>query len=473
VAALAFLSARELLAGYRARDFSPVEVVEALAARIAELDPVLGAFTTLSLERARLEAREAERAYAADGAVGSLAGIPFAVKDLFDTAGVRTTYGSPMFAEHIPTRDAAAVRRARDAGAILVGKAQTHEFAWGITSVNRLMGTSRNPWALERISGGSSGGSAVALAARLVPLALGSDTGGSIRVPSAFCGTVGLKPTYGRVSAAGAWPLARSLDHPGPMARTPSDAALLLEALAGVDPADPSTEDVDLGDLEGELHGELEGLRIAICPDLHLVPLAPDLEAVFDETLRSVEAWGAELVEVPFPEAGLAYPTFVAVQRAEALYTHTKAGLFPARRDEYGEDVRGRLEVAETVGLDEYLAASADRQRIRAGFGRLFREADLLLSPVGAGPPVPIGEDRSVHLGREIEFRELVMTYTVPQDLAGLPACAVRAGFDSLGIPVGVQLTGPPWGEARVLRAAQAFFEATRKTQDRWPELPR
>ena len=462
------LSARQLLAGYRAREVSPVEVVDALAARIEELNPLLGAFTTLCLERAREEARAAEEAYRR-GEAGALAGVPFAVKDLFDSAGIRTTYGSPMFAEHVPAADATAVRRAREAGAILLGKTQTHEFAWGITSVNFLMGTSRNPWALGRMSGGSSGGSAVALAAHLVPLALGSDTGGSIRVPSAFCGTVGLKPTYGRISAAGVFPLARSLDHPGPMARTPADAALLLGAIAGLDPDDPATADVPLGELE--LDGGVEGLRVGLCPDLHLVPLAPHVQAAFDEAVHAVERLGAELVEARMPEAELAYPTFGVIQRAEALFTHTHAGLFPARVDEYGEDVRGRLEAATKVTLPEYLAASADRQRLRAAFARVFTAVDLLLTPVAAGPPLPIGEERLEHLGRELEFRELVMTYTVPQDLTGLPACAVRAGFDSLGIPVGVQFTGPPWSEARVLRAAHAHFEATEELQDRWPDV--
>lgn len=464
------LSARELLDGYRRRTFSPVEAVDALGARVEALNPQLGAFTTLCLERAKDEARAAEEQYLCGDAVGPLAGVPFGVKDLFDSAGVRTTYGSPMFAEHVPAADAEAVRRARAAGAILIGKTQTHEFAWGITSVNLLLGSSRNPWAPDRMSGGSSGGSAVALAAHLVPLALGSDTGGSIRVPSAFCGTVGLKPTYGRISAAGVFPLARSLDHPGPMARTPADAALFLEAIAGVDSGDPATEDVPLGDVEQELDSGLSGMRVGLCPDLHLVRLAPDVQSAFDSTVSAVEKLGAELIEVEFPDADRVYETFGVTQRAEALFSHTQAGLFPARRDEYGEDVRARLELATTVGLPEYLAAAADRRRLRAGCDRIFGQIDVLLTPVSAGSPLPIGEERTMHLGQEIEFRELVMSYTVLQDLTGLPACTVRAGFDELGIPVGVQLTGPRWEEARVLRAAQALFAGTPEVQERRPD---
>ncbi|HEY7538353.1 MAG TPA: amidase [Gaiellaceae bacterium] len=459
-----------LLREYEARRVSPVEALAACAARIEAVDRRVGGFTALCLERASEEAAASEQAWAR-GEARPLEGIPFGVKDLFDTEGVRTAYGSPMFAAHVPGRDAEAVARARSTGAILVGKTQTHEFAWGITSVNEAMGSAHNPWALDRFSGGSSGGSAVALAAGEVPLAIGSDTGGSIRVPAAFCGIVGLKPTYGRVSAARAWPLARSLDHPGPMARTPTDAALLLEATAGVDDADPSTADVALGDVRGELRRGLGGLVVGTCADLQLVPLAPDVRAVHESALRTLEASGARLVEVALPEAELVLPAFRTIQSAEALDTHRQAGLYPARRDEYGADVLGRLDAATEVTLEQYLRASADRERVRAGFARLFRSCDVLLTPVSAGPPLPIGEETLVHEGEEITFRELVMSYTTPQDLVGLPACAVRAGFDALGIPVGVQFTAPPWQEALVLRAAQGLFESTPDVQSRRPPL--
>jgi aspartyl-tRNA(Asn)/glutamyl-tRNA(Gln) amidotransferase subunit A len=458
---IAALSALELLDAYRQRTLSPVEVLEALAARIEELDPSLGAFTTLCLDLAREEATRAEAEYARGGAAGPLAGVPLGVKDLFDTAGVRTTYGSPMFAGHVPAADAEAVRRARAAGAILVGKTQTHEFAWGITSVNELMGTSRNPWAPDHISGGSSGGSAVALATGMVPLALGSDTGGSIRVPSSFCGTVGCKTSYRRVDSAGLFPLAPSLDHPGPMARSPADAALLFGVLVDGLPQDGALE-------PGK--SELRGVRIGLCDDLHLVPLAPEVQDAFDAAVDAAARLGAQLVEVAMPEAAGAYAAFGEVQRCEVLRTHTCAGLFPARREEYGSDVRARLELATTTTLDDYLEGTLHREMLRAGFHRVLDQVDLVITPVTAGPPAPIGQDRVMHLGEEIEFRELVMSYTTPQDLAGLPACTVRAGFDSLGVPTAVQLTGAAWSEPRVLAAAQALFEATAQVQKRWPD---
>ncbi|MEI7761429.1 MAG: amidase [Thermoleophilia bacterium] len=468
---LSRLSAVELLALFRSGDASPVEALEACIAQIARVDDTLGAFNALCLERARREAQAAEQAFRRGDPVGPLAGVPFGVKDLFDSEGVRTTYGSPMFADHVPDADAEVVRRARAAGAVLVGKTQTHEFAWGITSVNTLLRTSRNPWATDRISGGSSGGSAVALASHQVPLAIGSDTGGSIRIPAALCGTVGFKPTYGRISLAGVWPLARSLDHPGALARTPADAALLFQTIAGYDPHDAATEDVPVPDTGAALARGLQGVTVGFCPDLHQVPLSPHVAAAFEEARRTVSTLAALAETVELPEAVDVYETFGATQRAEAHFTHREAGLYPARADEYGPDVRGRLELAATEDVGDYLGAAVARQRLRAGFARVFREVDLLLTPVSAGSPVLIGDESLEHLGETIEFRRLVMGYTVPQDLAGLPSCTVRAGFDHLGVPIGVQFTGPPWADALVLGAAHAFWSATRPLQDRWPDL--
>ena len=460
-----------MLSRYASREASPVDAVEAVAARTSAVDGKLGAFTTLCLERARVEARAHEQAYRRGEPQGALAGVPLGVKDLFDSEGVRTTYGSRMRADHVPVADAEALRRARAAGAVLVGKTQTHEWAWGISSVNESTGTSHNPWALDRISGGSSGGSAVALASHQVTLALGSDTGGSIRVPSALCGTVGFKPTYGRVSTTGIWPLARTLDHPGTMARTPADAALLLEVIAGWDPADSATVDVPLGDFAAALATGLEGRVVGVCPDMHLMPLTPAARRAFDATMAAVSACGGRIREVRIPEVSDVYAIFGATQRAEALYTHTEAGLYPARAAEYGPDVRGRLEMAAGEGIREYLHAAAERARMRAAFARAFTEVDLIVTPVNPGTAPLIGSEVVDHLGAEVPFRDLVMSYTTPQDLIGLPACALRAGFDDLGIPIGVQFTGAPWADAMVLGAAHAVYEATAAVQEAWPDI--
>jgi aspartyl-tRNA(Asn)/glutamyl-tRNA(Gln) amidotransferase subunit A len=433
------LSASELLTGYRSREFTPVEVIDSLAARIDELNPSLGAFTALCLDRAREEAG-APRS-------GPLAGVPFAAKDLFDTAGVRTTYGSRMFESHVPERDAAAVAALRSAGAILIGKTQTHEFGWGITSVNDAMGSSHNPWDTSRVPGGSSGGSAVALAARMVPLALGSDTGGSIRIPAAFCGVTGIKPTYGRLDVRGAWPLAPSLDHVGPMARTPGDLALVL----GVDPPRPA---------------RLEGATVVICPDLHLAPMTDDAERVFVEAVTTLERLGARMVQRPLPHADRIDEVFRVVQLVEAVRVHREAGLYPARAEEYGKDVRTRLEHAAATDPADYLPAAAERERIRAEFARLLAGDALLVTPVSGVPPVVAAEDRSP-AGRD--FRSGVLPYTVPHDVLGIPSCALRAGFDSNGLPIGVQIAAAQWRDEAVLGAAAAFFDATREVQSRWP----
>ncbi len=436
------LSARRLLDEYRRGTVSPVEMVDASLARIDACDPRLGAITTLCPERAREEARASEKAYRQGRSAGSLAGVPFVVKDLFDSADVPTQYGSPMFARHTPAADAAVVRHVRDAGGIMLGKAQTHEFAWGITSVNELTGTSRNPWDRRLMSGGSSGGSAVALAAHMAPLAIGSDTGGSIRVPSGFCGTVGFKPTFGRLSTDGVWPLAPSLDHPGPMARTPADAALLLSAMEGAD-GRRALDALERAVRRGP--GRPNGRRLP-GPPPGAACRGTSRQRSTQRCARSA-TWVRGWWRSRCPMRTSIYPTFGVIQRAEALLTHRGAGLYPSRRDAYGDDVRGRLEAAEQVTLDDYLQATAQRERSRSAFAALFQQVDVLLTPVAAGSPAPIGEDRVAHHGREIEFRELVMTYTVPQDLLGVPACAVRAGFDELGIPIGVQFTGPYWSD--------------------------
>ena len=421
------LNAASLRAAFAARELSPVEVIDAF-----EELPEYGAFITLTLDRAREEAKAAEAAYK-DGSARPLEGLTLAVKDLFDTEGVRTTYGSSIFGGHIPGADAWAVRRAREAGAIVVGKTLTHEFAWGITSINPHFPPCRNPHDPERVPGGSSGGSAVALGLGQAALALGTDTGGSIRIPASFCGVSGLKPTFGRLSTGGVFPLARSLDHAGPMARTPADVKLFYEALVGErGRSEPAT-------------------RIAVCPDLHVRAPEPGIQRAFD---AAVAGLSAEVIEVRFdanPER--LYPTYASIQNAEAALTH--APFFPAQRDAYGADVAGRIEFAQGVTLAEYAEAIAERERIRTAFSHLFAVADLLITPISAVPPERIDQPTNQ------QFRDGVLPYTVPQDLAGLPTCAVPVGFDDEGLPVGVQLTGAPWCEPLVLATAEALFSAT------------
>ena len=440
------LSATELLAGYASRSFSPVEVLEAVARRLEAVEGVLRAFVTLALDEATAAAADSESRWLA-GSQRPLEGVPLAVKDLFDTAGLRTTYGSPIFATHVPGEDAEAVRLATSAGAVVVGKTSTHEFAWGVTGINRHFDTGRNPWRLDRVAGGSSAGSAAAIAADIVPLALGSDTGGSIRIPAAFCGVVGLKPTYARISASGCFPLAPSLDHVGLLARTPADAQLALDVLQAAPGAPPR---------------ELRGLRVGISAGTAAVEPAPATARALADVHGVLVELGTDVVDVTFATDD-AVSIHAPIQRSEALRTHREAGLWPARRSDYGEDVASRMTAAESLTFDAYVAATTARERLRAEFDSLFTVVDVLLTPVS--PVAPPGFDAP----EPPRFRDLVLPLTTPQNLAGLPACAVRAGFDEDGLPVGVQLTGARGDEATLLAVAQAFASATPDLQARRP----
>lgn len=412
-------TAEDWLRAFAARSASPVEALAQSVSAIEARNPELRAFVALDLERAQRDARDAEAAWARGEPTGPLCGVPVGVKDLFDTAGLVTSYGSPMFAGRIPERDAAAVAAVRGAGAVVVGKTATHEFAWGITMRNTALGPTRNPWNAELTPGGSSGGSAVAVATGMIPLALGTDTGGSIRLPAALCGVVGHKPTYGAVDLEGVWPLVPEFDHAGPIAATAGDAALLLAAMGG-----PSIREAPR-----------RPPRVGVSS---VMEIAPATEAA----LRAVAAeLGA--VEVELPDA---FPAYVPIFGFEAHRTHREAGLWPARRDEYDPTVRERMVIAERVTGAEVAAARAARAEVDAAMSRIFERVDLVLTPVCAWAPPPRLDD-------PVDLRPAVTPLVCLQDLLGLPACAFPAGFDDAGIPIGLQLTGPRGADAAVLAA--------------------
>jgi aspartyl-tRNA(Asn)/glutamyl-tRNA(Gln) amidotransferase subunit A len=454
VTALHELGALQLREGFLARKLSPVEVLEACASRI-EATASFNTFVTLALEEARTGAREAERAYAAGDTQGRpLLGIPVAVKDLFDTAGLRTTYGSAMFAKHVPKADATAVALLRAAGALIVGKTSLFEFAWGIGSQNEANGACLNPWDRERSAGGSSGGSAAALALQQVPLALGTDTAGSIRIPAAFCGVMGLKPTLGRLSTDGVFPLARSLDHVGPMARRPEDLAIAMSVLDGGHWRQCERPPLRVAVWHGPPDSDLdEGARAA-------------LEAAADALARQ----GGRVERLSGLEIDDALAPFTTIQLVEALEAHQGQGLYPRREAEYTPAIAKRLERARAVRLGDYLSAGTARRTIANSFGRLFREWDILLSPISPVPPPKLGEEAAVRSGRAHGLRDAVLGYTVPQSIAGLPACAVRTAMGSDGLPRGVQLAGPRGADRRVLAAAAMVWGDDPELQSRWPE---
>ena len=397
----------------------------------------LGAVVHVAAERALAEASGA----AGPLPDGPLRGVPVLVKDIVDVAGEVTRCGSLTTADDAPARaDAAVVRALRAAGAVVVGRTRTHEHAWGLTTQHEVLGGTAHPVDPSRVPGGSSGGSAVAVATGLVPLALGTDTACSLRLPAAWCGVVGHKPTHGLVDATGVSELAASLDHVGALTGDVADARLALSVLAGL--ALPVTR------------RDLRGLRVGLPtgPDL---PLGADVAAVLAALVDRVADAGAEVVEVTPPSAAEQWDCFVAVQAVEALAHHRARGWWPARASSYGSDVRGRLERAETVTGEQAAAARVAREGIRARVDAVFDGVYVLLSPVaGSGPSLRADPDHVLLDGTRTELRSMVLPHTVLADLCGLPACAVPAGVDRDGLPVGVQVTGPRGADALVLDVA-------------------
>jgi aspartyl-tRNA(Asn)/glutamyl-tRNA(Gln) amidotransferase subunit A len=444
------LALEEAAALVRDRRVSPVELTEACLARIGAVEPRLNAFVTVTGELARAEAREAEAEIGKGRYRGALHGIPVAVKDLFATKGIRTTAGSKILADWIPREDATVVRKLREAGAVLLGKLGLHEFAYGISSVNPHFGDVRNPWDTTKIPGGSSGGSAVAVVACEAYATLGSDTGGSIRIPAALCGCVGLKPTYGRASLFGAVPLAWSLDHPGPLARTVRDVALTLVAIAGLDPRDPISADRPLPDLLAGIDQGAAGLRVGVPTDHVWDECDPAIAAAVRAAIESLARAGADVRELRWTGAAEYAKAASAILGVEARAYHE--GAFPGRSSEYGPLVRARLASQGDVDADTY--ARAMRLLLQARAGGADRDLDGI--DVLAMPTVPTRAwtiDQANEVGRPSEWTRITRIF----DLTGQPAISIPCGLDPDGLPIGLQFAGRMWDEAAVLRAARAY----------------
>ena len=433
----------------RDRSLSPVELTDAFLERVERLNPVLNAFITVTADSARAEARAA-----ADGTgpQGPLRGVPFALKDLFDTAGVRTTAGSKFFAERVPERDATVAARLRGAGTVLLGKLNLHEWAFGVSNDNPHFGPARNPWNTERIPGGSSGGSAVAVAAGMCLGALGTDTGASIRVPAALCGITGLKPTYGRVSRAGVVPLSWSMDHVGPMARTVRDCALILSVIAGHDPLDRTSAEVAVPDFLSDLEAGVRRLRIGLPRRYFFERLDGEVQEAVERAVESLRAEGAEVRDVDIESIELAGIAGATILASEAAAFHQKR--LRERPEDFGEEVRTRLIAGELYSAATYVNAQRLRDLIRESFQRTLAEVDVLLAPVTPITAPPIA-------GFSDDARANLTRFTIPINLVGLPALALPCGFDAQGLPIGMQLIGRPFEEALVLRAGRAYEKVT------------
>jgi aspartyl-tRNA(Asn)/glutamyl-tRNA(Gln) amidotransferase subunit A len=446
----------------RARELSPRDAVQHYLDRIEGLDDRVGAYITVRAEDALAEATALE----ASPERGPLWGVPVALKDVIDVAGTPTTAASRVLAHNVPERDSFVTERLRAAGAIVLGKLNLHEFAYGALTTSTCFGPARNPWSLDRVCGGSSGGSGAAIAAELVAGTLGTDTAGSIRIPSSFCGATGLRPSTGRVSNRGVVPVAWSFDTVGPIARSAEDCALLLAATAGHDPEDPLTRRAVVPPYSDRLEGGIRGVRVGVISRL-VERAEPRIGATVEAALAELRSLGARLVAVAPSLIDHAGTIQQAMQFQEAAAAHME--WMRTRLPEYDPDVRARLLVGLVLPSTLYVAAQRARRVARDELRRLFEGVDLLAAPSMPVLPPRIGEETVELEGREVLYRLALIPYNSPWSLLGCPVASVPCGLIE-GLPVGLALVGPGLGEEAVLRAAHAFQRATDWHEQR-PEL--
>ena len=449
------LSLAELSEKIRSREVSPVAATEACLQRIAQTEPVLNAYVCVLEAEARHAARAAEAELDAGIWRGPLHGVPVALKDLYDVAGVPTTSSSAVRRDWTPQGDGDTAARLRAAGAVILGKTHTHEFAYGISTP-----TTRNPWNTACIPGGSSGGSGATVAARGAFMAMGSDTGGSIRIPAALCGTVGLKPTFGRVSRVGVTSLAWGLDHAGPLTNSVEDAALCLQVLAGYDPRDPGSVDEPVRDYTADLRSGVRGLRLGVPTNYFFDHVQPEVEAAVRAAHAKLAELGAELVEVeiPLPEQMMAVEYAICLPEASAYHRRmlrTSAHL-------YTDEVRVLLEAGEMIPAVTYLQALRVRALIQQGFRKVFDRVDAIVAPAVPAVAAPVGTPALTWPdGTEEPLASVYVRLSAPANITGLPALSVPCGYSSGGLPIAFQAIGRPLDEALLLRVGAAYEDAT------------
>jgi aspartyl-tRNA(Asn)/glutamyl-tRNA(Gln) amidotransferase subunit A len=439
-------------AAIRARAISPTELTQVCLNRIQKLNPAVNAFITVMEKEALAQARELEKDLTRGKWRGPMHGIPVALKDLIDTAGTRTTAASAVFADRVPVEDAEVVKRLKSAGAILLGKLNMHEFAYGGTSDVTHFGPVRNPWNLEHSPGGSSGGSGAAVAARMCFGAVGTDTAASIRTPASCCGIVGMKPTYGRVSTRGVIPLSWSLDHVGPMCRTVEDAALMLEAMAGFDPADASTLDAPVPHYAEGLGNSTSRLRIGVPVRMYWEDLDPEVDRVAREALRLLMSMTAEPREMQLPAVDN-----LTIADAEAYAFHKP--YIEKTPQLYSAPILERLLAGGNVSSRAYIGAKREMERWRREIAGVFEDVDVMVTPTMPVQPVKVGAGSDLALIRN----------TNAFDVFGLPTISIPCGFTEAGLPVGLQITGRHLDEATVFQLAHAYEQATEWSRRRPP----
>jgi aspartyl-tRNA(Asn)/glutamyl-tRNA(Gln) amidotransferase subunit A len=453
-AEIGFLTIAEASRLIERKQLSPVELTSALIRRAEMLDPQINAYLLPTAETALAQARDAEREIMAGAYRGAMHGIPFGLKDIYSTAGIRTTGHSKTCIDTVPSSDATTVAKLYAAGAVLMGKLATHEFAHGGPSFDLPWPPARNPWNRDHFTGGSSSGSGAAVAAGFVPGALGSDTGGSIRGPAALCGIVGLKPTYGLVSRHGVYTNSFSFDHAGPMTWTVEDCAIMLQAIAGHDPKDPASASRPVPDYRTALTGDIKGLRIGIVRHLHEDDCAvtPEVAAALDDAFAVFRSLGAKLGEVRLRPALDYYDVKITIAESELLAVHERA--MRTRPGDFGEDFLGRVAPAVLIGSRDYVQAQRERRRMLAEMAPVYRDYDVLVTATAGGPAPRLGTWRTIEFWRRASL-------TTPFNVTGGPALAQCIGFSSSGLPLSMQIVGQPFDDATVLRVAHAYEKAT------------
>ena len=460
------------------REVSSFEVTQALVERIERIDHQINAYLTLTKEQALAQARRADEMITKEEKVSEISGIPLAIKDILCTRGVRTTCGSGILANYISPYDATVIQRLKAQGAVLLGKTNMDEFAMGSSTENSHFGPTKNPWALDRVPGGSSGGSAAAVAADACIGALGSDTGGSIRQPASFCGIVGLKPTYGRVSRYGLVAFASSLDQIGPMAKDVEDCAILMNGICGSDPRDSTSVRVEVPDFKRALTRDVKGMRIGIPKEYLIEGIESDVERAIERSIRLFEKWGATCREISLPHTDYALAAYYIICTAEASsnlarYDGVRYGhrareyegvvdmYRKTRTDGFGSEVKRRIMLgtyALSSGYYEayYKKAAQVRALVKQDFEEAFTDIDVILAPTSPTPAFRIGEKTADPLQMY-----LMDVFTIPVNMAGIPGISIPCGFSGQCLPIGLQLLGRHFDEETILRAAYAFEQNT------------
>jgi aspartyl-tRNA(Asn)/glutamyl-tRNA(Gln) amidotransferase subunit A len=460
---ICFLNIEQAAPLLRARKLSPVELTRTCLARIEALNPALNAFITVTADSALAQAQRAQAELQQGHWRGPLHGIPIALKDLIDTAGVRTTAASALFKDRIPEQDAAVVARLKDAGAVLLGKLNMQEFAYGGTSVPSYFGRVCNPWDLARVTGGSSGGSAAAVAAGLCYAALGSDTGGSVRQPAAFCGIVGLKPTYGRVSNRGIVPLSPSMDHIGPLTRCVTDTAMVLQAIAGYDPSDITSQDRPVTKYRPDIGHNPSRLRVGLPREFFYASLDPDVQTAIDQALTSLGRLGVQIQDV-----ALEASTDRTVFRAEAYAYHVQ---YMTKTPElYQPETLAKLRFGAGIDAPAYISARRELERLRRSTLLVFSAVDFLVTPT-TSVPAPKASDYPSSVEGALALDALLLRNTRPFNMYGFPTISIPCGMTRSGLPIGLQISTAPWQEQPLLALARAFEAATNWHTQRPPGI--